>query len=1650
MLDKIVFQNGTIVSKEYLNEVQKGSSFSSGTPREDYYTEPTASEHASWGIGQRDRLKDWEIADPRQDNETGVGRLAHDGVVLNSYNPTTLAKVWGPPAISETSVGSGVYGAWVEAGSIILTDGQPISWAIQFVQLLSGTEENYLYIDENGAREAIEAGETVTISVGSSLPSVSQPHVPLAKLTLNADGTALLTNEDGDVAGAGYVDLRPSLYIGNLNTYPQTLRNTSIINDSYSAKSWQRVITDTSGGSLIVSLPSAPQDSDRIAVVDISGTFDRFPVVIRPAEDTKINGSVDDWIINIKDAHVELFYHEATAEWKFEESPGGECTPILGTFLSCGGREFIGQRLPEECPDGAQIPVTFPNPSEGVYRYEPSSSKCYRDFYPSVAVYADGQGGLIRVQDAPRCDRSSSQVAAQVRNVIFVDPSIGDDSLSNRGFSSDSPFRTIERAVIEAVRESRRSGQYNDRYDRVLIELAPGDYYVDNSPGSNSIPGLTADAGLIQRTSSGFSVLSSERDGPNTVIFVDSLNPALTQPPRTFNLGRVLYSESGGVGNISRIEKESLNSSVWKVTMEYARGNFNTGDSIYTDNLALVNPISGGIIVPRGISINGVDLRKVRIRPMFVPELNPVVEEAQRERTSIFKVTGGSYISLMTFTDNPQYARSHNTVTSVSFASQSEIEGVESQTSYYSKLNSLFIQYDGWNTEGLEAIRAETTIVAPIYSTKNLRQTDSEENQTGVPEPDSREQVKISYPGPSKIGIQGSTSGQTSFDLPDINSTRSSSPYIFNCSVRSIFGLNGLHADGGLVGGFKSMVTANFTQVSLQTDPTCFNDQAYYLDPPINKEDGEGKQYRVCIADKFKYRHYGFRGSNDATIQIVSCFVIGNADHFISESGADLSITNSCSDFGDISLRGIGYKNRAFSQDEGIPAAGYFGTRLTQIIPPLPLRYSFEDGRKPTLVDNEINTSLVINYQKTLDYVIANAEGINAPSTIRIYFDNADKANQFSLNNPPSASIAAFGQFSYTKKKNDGSYVHAGGTARENRRRIYVSGFDELGNSILFTGEIQIVTESDDGFDKLDDRSKVFAWDSAKNSWYMKIRTLDVVEEFNDDDGDGYLLKRFDYAFRYKLFPGRDGTPLTYEALNFIFDRSGIKIVRAVDTRKNDDRVYRVILSGYRKEFGIRKPQSYYVLEKQSSSAGYPLNGSAELAEDPLTVTQITTLDRVLRPNSVDQLFPGDFVTYLTNSSNARGVFTGEVFPDVDADEPELTEDPEESITKIALKLMAERQGVFLTAPIVPSTSRIDVKLRANSTGTGILIGLRRPSIIRASGHTWEWTGYLNYDTAFPKFQGDPLEQDFALGKIIVEENGGRVYATGMNEEGSYYIGTTVFDLRSGEQFAIPLKADTEPGNITNQVLNNVIVKNTLLMGDDSSIFFQTGTRLVLSNDTEIVSNTGAITPTSNTKSYATTDYAGLLQLAKPEEVRGAFNAQNKGVSARVAVSAFDLANELNIRLENNLSAGTGVTISSQKVDLPGGDPNDSADDITQFSISIGQPVATDSDVTFNTVTAAADICAFSDARLKDEVVSLSESLAKVEGLRGVSYRLKSDPGRTRLGLIAQEVEQVTPEVVNYDPEKDIYSVSYHSLVPVLIEAIKELSTRVRTLEDKI
>ncbi len=89
-----------------------------------------------------------------------------------------------------------------------------------------------------------------------------------------------------------------------------------------------------------------------------------------------------------------------------------------------------------------------------------------------------------------------------------------------------------------------------------------------------------------------------------------------------------------------------------------------------------------------------------------------------------------------------------------------------------------------------------------------------------------------------------------------------------------------------------------------------------------------------------------------------------------------------------------------------------------------------------------------------------------------------------------------------------------------------------------------------------------------------------------------------------------------------------------------------------------------------------------------------------------------------------------------------------------------------------------------------------------------------------------------------------------------------------------------------------------------------------------------------------------------------------------------------------------------------------------------------------------------SDERLKENIQPLQNALKKVTQLRGVSFDFKKDK-KKQIGVIAQEVEKIIPEVVGENPD-GYKGVQYGNLVGLLIEAIKEQQEQIDTLKKEI
>lgn len=96
----------------------------------------------------------------------------------------------------------------------------------------------------------------------------------------------------------------------------------------------------------------------------------------------------------------------------------------------------------------------------------------------------------------------------------------------------------------------------------------------------------------------------------------------------------------------------------------------------------------------------------------------------------------------------------------------------------------------------------------------------------------------------------------------------------------------------------------------------------------------------------------------------------------------------------------------------------------------------------------------------------------------------------------------------------------------------------------------------------------------------------------------------------------------------------------------------------------------------------------------------------------------------------------------------------------------------------------------------------------------------------------------------------------------------------------------------------------------------------------------------------------------------------------------------------------------------------------------------------------ATDFNSLSDERVKTDIKTIDNSLDKLHQLRGVSFKFK-ETNKESIGVIAQEVESVLPEIVNTD-SSGLKSVSYGNMVGLLIEAIKEQQKEIDNLKNKL
>ena len=99
-----------------------------------------------------------------------------------------------------------------------------------------------------------------------------------------------------------------------------------------------------------------------------------------------------------------------------------------------------------------------------------------------------------------------------------------------------------------------------------------------------------------------------------------------------------------------------------------------------------------------------------------------------------------------------------------------------------------------------------------------------------------------------------------------------------------------------------------------------------------------------------------------------------------------------------------------------------------------------------------------------------------------------------------------------------------------------------------------------------------------------------------------------------------------------------------------------------------------------------------------------------------------------------------------------------------------------------------------------------------------------------------------------------------------------------------------------------------------------------------------------------------------------------------------------------------------------------------------------------NDLTVSGDVVVSSDARLKSNIVSLGSTLSRLLLIDGKSYEMK---GKQKIGVLAQEIKEVFPELVSEDAN-EMLAVNYQGLVPVLINALKEQDAKMKEQQSEI
>ena len=549
--------------------------------------------------------------------------------------------------------------------------------------------------------------------------------------------------------------------------------------------------------------------------------------------------------------------------------------------------------------------------------------------YGHGETWLDTANGSLKVwnEDETRWMSAVSPAQGGVGTVLYVGSEYPEasDAINNDG--SARPFATVNRACLEVARRSILQNQRDDIFNKKFtIILLPGENVIYNDPGLSSLD----------------------------------------------------FSNSDLV--------------------------FTTDEEVTPEKLATFNPVSGSLPLPRGTSIVGFDSRKTKISPSFYPYWSSEGADGSSEanpRTNIISWTGNSFVSNVTFVDKISeavvykidgqaedaavfHSLTPHSFRPLSYDGGSIVSGDRVKVTYSANVTASYL--------GTPSVSPTTTLYVEPLSPTSFRLLSEKgdiltrEQFPAEPSPGTEPPlfltVKTELQTHHRLSTLGyATSSQLNEFYEKVGKAFSSVDFAvsentfnvvgtevsiisefgqepttgnnealeaeasaFNVSVRSNYGMCGIHIDGKIIGGVQKAGATHFTSVSLQQDANVYEvyfnqkwrslKEAYSLGTGTQLGSVENDKAIVWMAEKvelenirFFYRtetvgrggtsglpedfsdtrHFMLKATNGAIIEGSNVTAIGTAVGCWAQNGGEVKLSNSSSILGGQALRAEGF-----------------------------------------------------------------------------------------------------------------------------------------------------------------------------------------------------------------------------------------------------------------------------------------------------------------------------------------------------------------------------------------------------------------------------------------------------------------------------------------------------------------------------------------------------------------------------------------------------------------------------------------------------------------------------------------------------------------------------------------------------------------------